>query len=246
MIKLFLKYILTLTILGILGLIIFDLLLLPLITKSKNNLYLPDVKNTNIFYAEKKLLDLGFNVEIIKSKYFDNIEPNTVINMSPRAFTKVKVGRLIKLTTSGEKEIIELKDYIGTSLTNAKLSLKRIGILIDTIMYEYNNDINKNYITSQFPSKGKNLYTNDKITFIVSLGQPPNHYTVPNLINMSLSKAKEHISKSGLLLGNVEYEFNDKFLSNTILEQSITPGVKLSFPEYLNLIISTETKDQYE
>lgn len=243
MIKVFFKYISTLSILGILGLIIFDILLLPLITKSKDNLYLPDVKNTNVFYAEKKLLDLGFKVEVIKTKYFDNIKPNTVINMAPRAFTKVKVGRLIKLTMSGEKEIIELKDYIGISLTNAKLSLKRNGILIDTIMYEYNDKISKNHITSQFPLKGKNLFTNDKITFVVSLGTPPNHYTVPNLINMSLTKGREHISTSGLLLGNIKYEFNDQFLNNTILEQSITPGVKLSFPEYVNLTISTETKD---
>ena len=243
MLKNFLKYIATLSFLGLLGLLIFDSFVLPSITNSKNNLYLPDVKNTNVFYAEKKLLDLGFKVEIIKSKYIENTKPNTVINMSPRAFTKVKIGRVIKLTTAGEKEIIELKDYIGISLTNAKLSLKRNGILIDTIMYEYSNDIIKNHITSQYPIKGKNLFTNDKVTFVVSLGKPPNHYTVPNLINMSLSKAKQYISKSGLLLGEINYEYNENFLNNTILEQNLTPGLKLSFPEYINLTISTEIKE---
>ena len=243
MLKIFLKYITTLTLLGILGLLLFDLFILPSITKSKNNLYLPDVKNTNVFYAEKKMLDLGFKVEIIKSKYIENIKPNTVINMSPRAFSKVKIGRVVKLTIAGEKEIIELKDYIGTSLTNAKLSLKRNGILIDTIMFEYNNSITKNHITSQYPMKGKNLFTNDKVTFVVSLGKPPNHYTVPNLINMSLSKGKQYISKSGLLLGQIKYEYNENFLNNTILEQNLTPGLKLSFPEYVNLTISTEIKE---
>ena len=232
-----------LSFLGIVGLIVFETLALPKITKSKNNLYLPDVKNTNIFYAEKKLHDLGFKIEKIVSKYIDNVSPNTVINMSPRAFTKVKIGRLIKLTVSGDKEIIQLQNYIGFSLTNAKLSLKRTGILIDTVMYEYHGDIKKNHITSQFPSEGKNLLTNDKISFIVSLGNPPNHYTVPNLINMSLKKGKEYISKSGLLIGNIKYEYNNNYLNHTILEQNITPGVKLSFPEYINLIISTETKD---
>ena len=38
---------------------------------------------------------------------------------------------------------------------------ERNGILIDTIMFEYNNSITKNHITSQYPMKGKNLFTND-------------------------------------------------------------------------------------
>ena len=38
------------------------------------------------------------------------------------------------------------------------------------------------------------------------------------------------------------YEINDEYLNNTILEQSITGGLKLSFPKSIDLIISTDIR----
>ena len=54
----------------------------------------------------------------------------------------------------------------------------------------------------------------------------------------SLNKAKETISKAGLLLGKITYEYNEEYLNNTVLEQNKTPGMKLSFPTKINLIVS--------
>ena len=113
---------------------------------------------------------------------------------------------------------------------------------MDTIIYEYNNDFKKDLITSQYPKSGKILQTNDKITYIVSLGSPPNYYIVPNLININFSKAKEIISKAGLKIGNIKYEINNDYLNNTILEQSITGVLKLSFPKSIDLIISRDKR----
>ena len=80
------------------------------------------------------------------------------------------------------------------------------------------------------------------VTFVVSQGNPPNYYVTPNLINLNLNKAKEKISRAGLILGNIEYEYSKDFLNNTVLEQDKTPGMKLSFPARINLIVSTDNK----
>ena len=122
---------------------------------------------------------------ITKTSYKENNKPNDVISMDPRAFTKVKKGRLIKLTITGDKKNIIVQDYLNMSINNAKLSIKRYGLTIDTLIYEYNNNIKKNRITSQYPKQGKILETNDKISFVVSLGDPPNYYTVSNLMNIA-------------------------------------------------------------
>tara|TARA_Y100000590_G_scaffold329809_1_gene374578 strand:+ start:113 stop:841 length:729 start_codon:yes stop_codon:yes gene_type:complete len=237
------QYILSLTIIGILGLFLLDFVFLPIITSRSNNIYIPDVRYNSIFKAEDILNEFGFDVEIIKSKYNPEFEPNVVIKTSPRPFTKVKKGRLIKVTISGEKEDILINDYIGMSLNNSKLSISRIGLKIDTLIYEYNSEIKQGYITAQYPKVGKIVKTEDKITFVVSLGDPPNYYIVPNLINVNFIKAKEIIAKSGLLLGDVEIEFNKEFLNNTVLEQNLTPDVKLSYPSKINLIISTDKRE---
>ena len=241
--KTIIKYISVFTILSIMGLLLFDLVALPIITKSNNNIFIPDVRNKSSLKAISILNSLGFRNEIIVAGYNQILQPNTVISMSPRPFSKVKYGKVITLTVSGDKDIIVVDDFYNMSLTNAKLMINRQSLILDTIIYEYNKDINKNYISSQFPKVGKVIKTNDKISFVVSKGNPPNYYSVPNVINMNIDKAKILISDAGLQIGIIEYEYNYDYLNNTVLEQSITPDVKLSFPKKINLIISTDNKE---
>ena len=163
--------------------------------------------------------------------------------MAPRPFTKIKKGRSIKITVTGTKEKIIVNNFMNMSLTSAKILISKQGLVLDTVIYEYNDRFEKYHISSQYPKSGKVLETNDKISYVVSLGNPPNHYTVPNLINFNLSKAKEMISLSGLKLGNITYEYDEEYLNNTVLEQSITYGLKLSFPKSIDITVST---DKYE
>ena len=100
--------------------------------------------------------------------------------------------------------------------------------------------IKKNYIIEQYPKANTSLESLDKITFIISLGSPPDYYIVPNLVNINLKRGREVISRAGLLLGIVTYEYNTNYLNNTILEQNLTEGMKFSFPSKINLIVSTD------
>ena len=149
-------------------------------------------------------------------------------------------------------QILPLIDTLKSEFKNTKFyylsahenlfnsTLKDFNIKIDTLIYEYNNDILENFIISQFPKAGKLIKSGDEITLVVSLGNPPNYYIAPNLINVNLIKAKKMISKAGLLLGNITYEYNENYLYNTVLEQSKTPGMRLSFPSKIDLIVSND------
>ena len=236
------RYIVSLIFFAVLGLFLLDNVFLSLYVNKNKDIYLPDVRYIDSKIAEQKLKDLGFEVEIIFSDYNPENDPGNVIKISPRPFSKLKSGRIIKLTVASDKNDIILDDFSNISLRNAELMLKRLDLKIDTLIYEYSNDIKKNHIISQFPKASKMLKSNDLVTFIVSQGKAPNYYVTPNLINLNLYKAKEKISRAGLILGNIEYEYSKEFLNNTVLEQDKTPGMKLSFPARLNLIVSTDKK----
>ena len=225
---------------GIIGLISLDTIVLPLITNYNKAIYLPDLTSIDFRIAQKRLDSLDLGYKIIMHEYDELYKPYSVIEMSPRPFTKLKTGRIIKLTVADEKKDIILGDYSDKSLRSVKLQLNRDNLKIDTLIYEYNESIKKDFIISQYPRTGKMLKSGDMLTLIVSQGPPPNYYITPNLINMSLKKAKEMISKAGLVLGNITYEYNTKYLNNTVLEQNKTPGMRLSFPAKIDLIISTD------
>ena len=70
------------------------------------------------------------------------------------------------------------------------------------------------------------------------MGIPPDYYIVPDVVNLSLHRAKEEILKNGLRYGEIIYEYQPDLLPNTVLDQNMTPGMRVSFPATINLTIS--------
>ena len=235
-----LSYLLILIIIAIAGIVILNSVVLPFIANTNKSIYLPDYRNIDYRIGEQKLDSLGFVTNIIFKDYSDLYEPFSIVETSPKPFTKLKSGRIIKVVVAGNKKDIIINSFIGKSIRNTYLELSRSNILIDTLIYEYSSEFSKDYIISQFPKPGKMIKSGDMVTFIISQGNPPNYYMTPNLINMNLLKAKKIISKAGLLIGNIDYEFNSNYLNNTVLEQSKTSGMKLSFPAKIDLIVSKD------
>tara|TARA_Y100000590_G_C15687591_1_gene1002199 strand:+ start:748 stop:1476 length:729 start_codon:yes stop_codon:yes gene_type:complete len=215
-----------------------NFIILPFLANQRQELYLPDVRGIDIEEAKEVLNN--FNLKIFYSKYKDGYIPNEVISTSPRAYTKVKSGRDIKLTLAGYKDDIILDNFINLSYRSTLLKLSRLNLEIDTTIFEYSEKVGKDNIIDQYPKAGKKINDDTKIILIVSQGNPPDYYIVPDLINMSLNKGINKILSSGLLVGSKRYEYVDTLLNNTIIQQDQPPYKKLSMPMEINLIISKD------
>ena len=221
-----------------------DYIVLPSYVGYDNEHYLPDVRGNYLQKAKYTLSSLGFKSEVVTIPFSETNSPGTIVKMSPRSFTKVKEGRTISLTIAGHREDIIIPDFSLLSLRNARLNAIREGLVIDTVMYEFNNNIKDGHISFQVPRAGHIVKSGANISFGVSKGDPPDYYTVPDLIGMSLRSAKISLAKSGLRLGELEYEFQPDLLENTIMDQNFTPELRVTFPAALDLIISTEKEFQ--
>ena len=125
MIKTLFKYLLANFILIGSGIFIFNSILLPLYVGYNNEHYVPDLRGKDKNKAISILKSMGYKIEII-SRPFELInEPNTVLNISPRQFTKVKQGREIKLTVAGERKHVKVPNVIGKSERNATFIIER-------------------------------------------------------------------------------------------------------------------------
>ena len=142
-----LKYLIALIFFSLSGIVILDYFILPNYVGYNNEHYLPDVRGEYLEKATYQLRSLRFNTKPILIPYSESHTPGTVIKMFPRAFTKVKEGRTIDLTIAGKDEDIEIPDISNLSLRNAKLTLTKLGLGIDTIIYEYDNVISDGYIS---------------------------------------------------------------------------------------------------
>ena len=238
-----LKYLIALIFFSLSGILILDYFILPNYVGYNNEHYLPDVRGEYLEKATYQLRSLGFNTKPILIPYSESHTPGTVIKMFPRAFTKVKEGRTIDLTIAGKDEDIEIPDISNLSLRNAKLTLTRLGLGIDTIIYEYDNVISDGYISFQLPRKGQTVKSSTNMTLGVSRGAPPDYYIIPDIVNYSLTRARKLIINEGLRVGEITYEFQPELVPNTVIEQNMTAGMRVSFPASINLLISTDKEE---
>ena len=81
------------------------------------------------------------------------------------------------------------------------------------------------------------------MTLGVSRGSPPDYYIIPDVVNLSLSRAKDEILKSGLRIGVINYEYQPDLLINTVIEQNMTAGRRVSFPASVNLLVSNDKEN---
>ena len=241
--KSLLKYLIALIFFSLSGIVILDYFILPNYVGYNNEHYLPDIRGEYLEKATYQLRSLRFNTKPILIPYSESHTPGTVIKMFPRAFTKVKEGRTIDLTVTGKDEDIEIPDISNLSLRNAKLTLTKLGLGIDTIIYEYDNVISDGYISFQLPRKGQTVKSSTNMTLGVSRGAPPDYYIIPDIVNYSLTRARKLIINEGLRVGEITYEFQPDLVPNTVIEQNMTAGMRVSFPASINLLISTDKQE---
>ena len=139
-------------------------------------------------------------------------------------------------------EEINIPSLINRSLRNAKLEISRLGLGIDTIIYEYDNQVKDGEITFQLPRAGKIVKSSTNMTLGVSRGVPPDYYVVPDVVNLSIRRAREEITIHGLRVGEINYEFQPELLNNTVIEQNMTAGMRVSFPASIQLLVSIDKK----
>ena len=238
-----LKYLIAFTFFSFSGIVILDYFILPNYVGYNNEHYLPDVRGEYLEKATYQLRSLRFNTKPILIPYSESHTPGTVIKMFPRAFTKVKEGRTIDLTIAGKDQDIEIPDISNLSLRSAKLTLIKLGLGIDTIIYEFDNVIPDGYISFQLPRKGQTVKSSTNMTVGVSRGAPPDYYIIPDIVNYSLTRARKAIINKGLRVGEITYEFQPDLVPNTVIEQNMTAGMRVSFPASINLLVSTVKKE---
>ena len=249
MIKNSLTYIFTIFLAGFTVYLLADKILLPYIFYV-DEVSVPNVIGHDVSTAKTLLLNNGLQVEIISVNSDKNDAIGTVNKVTrklggPIIGKTVKIGTTIELQVFGEREHYIIPNLILESKNIGISKLKSMGIKIDTIFYDYWNNIctnpnninlsdsfdnmindcmkyDKNIIWRQFPNPDTKVSKDDGIILYVSNGSfAPEFYDIPDLIGLNLDQAIKLINKSGLLLGDINYKTDSINFKNKVVNQSL-------------------------
>ena len=154
------------------------------------------------------VLDLRYI--IIDSVFHKKEQKGIVLEQDPISGTKVKKNRRIYFTINAlQNKIITFPNITDLSLRQAVKRLENLGFIVGEL--EYKPDLAKNVVLSQKVNgikidAGQQLFAGTKIDLVIASGLSDNTTVIPNLIGLTLSKAKTEIKIASLNLGAVIFD----------------------------------------
>jgi beta-lactam-binding protein with PASTA domain len=199
---------------NLLAAILFLFLLIFLFLQSLNwltnhgaYLKVPTVKGKNVDEGIKLLEDLGFEVVIQDSLYFEDIPKYTIIKQLPEPDATVKANRTVFLTINRAfPPYIDMPKLEGLSFRYALDKLQKNHLkLRDTISRP---DFMKGSVLEQLYNSvridpGTKVPWGSKITLVIGAGVQAELVLVPNLIGLTFAEAKQVLEQKGISLAAV-------------------------------------------
>jgi beta-lactam-binding protein with PASTA domain len=175
------------------------------ITRHNETIRVPQVAGKPLAEATSILEKEGFKVSVQDSVYIDTLAPLAVVKQSPESEELVKINRTVYLTVNRLlPPLIEMPDLRGFSFRSAAMYLQSLGLRVgDT---SYTPDIARNAVKEQLYNgnaiePGTKIPMSSSVDFVLGNGLGETQLTVPDLIGLTVSQAREYLSGDNIGLG---------------------------------------------
>jgi beta-lactam-binding protein with PASTA domain len=220
-------------------LVLADRVVMPVIVHWGEAAVVPDLTGLTLTEAEEVVNDKGLNLEVLAEVHDPAKPPGTILSQIPSPRTKVKEGRVMKVTVSMGGKTVLVPRLEGVSIRQAELLLMHEGLEMGEINWSPSDSFPEEVVIASIPSCDTPVPVGMPVNLTVSLGVRPDTVAVQDLVGMTLEQGRKMLREIGLELGRVKSKVNNDFLPNTILRQSLQPGEKVEMGSRIVLEVST-------
>ena len=220
-------------------LVLADRVVMPVIVHWGEATTVPDLTGLDLTEAEEIVDEKDLNLEVLAEVHDPAKPPGTILSQIPSPKTKVREGRLVKVTVSMGGKTVLVPRLEGVSIRQAELLLMHEGLEMGEINWSPSDSFPQDVVIASIPSHDTPVPVGMPVNLTVSLGIRPDTVMVPDLVGMTLEQGRKTLREIGLQLGRVKPKVNNDFLPNTILRQSLEPGERVEMGSRIVLEVST-------
>jgi len=185
----------------------------------------PDIRLMTLDKAIRVIDSVGLTFEVIDSmNYVPGVEKGAVVELFPKAFAKVKLGRKVQLSTN-PKELpkFPLPNYKDEFVGYVTSKFNQKGMIIDELIMV--PDVSHDLVLKVVDQEGKiaveqELYTTGShFTLHVSSGRGNVKTYVPDLIGKTIEEATQLLMTYNLNVGALIYGEQVQDSTKVIIEQ---------------------------
>ncbi len=200
--------------------------------KTDEQVEVPNVVGQDEADAQKTLEDAGFKVE--SAAVYSSQPQGEVVSTDPKAGTQAAKGSTVTIQVSKGEQKISVPDVRGTDENTAKSTLSGAGLNV-TVTTDYSDSVAQGNVISQDPSGGTKVDAGANVNIVVSLGSRP--VSVPSVVGVSESNARQLIASAGLSVGSVTYR-EDSAPAGQVISCDPGVGASVSRGASVNLVVS--------
>jgi serine/threonine-protein kinase len=214
---------------------------LTLIIKSEDTVIVPDLVGKDVVYALEFLTDLELNTKVKGSEYSEDIPKNNVTFQDPSAGAEIKKGRDVRIIISKGPRRISMPNLMTLSLHQARLILEENDVCQGELSRAFREGMEKDHVIAQVPSAGSMINRGTCVNLLISLGNRPGAYKMPNLNGLALDEAMLSIEKANLTIGEIKSSYIKNKPKNIIVNQEPLHGYRVITGSTIHLVINRKT-----
>lgn len=213
--------------------------------KSCGNSLAKDVDVPN--FIGMKLSDVQNNPEYkfvwkVESVYDSTKSEGIIIDQDPSPNSKkVKEGSTITLKVNSSGVLVTVPPLNGLTEDVAKSKLANVGLKSEVLMI-VNDSVDAGIVCDSDPKEGSRVTSESTVKLYISKGKSDETVVIPDVLNKTLSTAKNEITSAGLKVSeNIIYEESDK-AKDIVISMDPLPGVNVGKDSTVKLTVSSGVK----
>lgn len=198
---------------------------------------MPDVSGKKLNDAQAALQARGLGVKV-EDRIYSAQPVDAVVRQSPPAGMRVKVGQWAHVALSLGPQEATIPNLVMKSIRAGRIELLRSGLQLGEVSNGYFPDVPPDTALMQEPPAGAKDVQSSRVDLLVSLGERPAAYVMPDLQGLPLSDAEARITTSGLKLEKLNVAPYSNLAGGLIAGQTPAPGSRVESGAEIDLQVS--------
>lgn len=136
----------------------------------------------------------------------------------------------------------QIPDLTGQEVEAARLEARELGFGLKILFDEHSEEYPYDFVISQIPGAGSFSKRGRTIKVVRSVGYQRS--VVPDVVDMAIRDAELAISTAGLIIEEMQSEYNDDILAGRVIRTIPAAGDTLFTGEKIEIVISKGSLDQ--
>ncbi|WNF26599.1 Stk1 family PASTA domain-containing Ser/Thr kinase [Streptomyces sp. C11-1] len=185
--------------------------------------------------AEQRLADSGLGLKGVDRVFSDTVERGSVVSSDPASGERIRGNGSVRLVVSRGPEIVRVPDVVGSSLADARRSLKKVGLIPGMATREFSEDVARGEVIRTDPRAGTDRRPDTAVALVVSKGSPVD---VPDVTGLPVEDATAELEAEGLKAEVLPGRVHSSEAAGDIAEQSPGRGAEAAEGDTIQLTVS--------